>query len=141
MKSDGGEEQTSAPDLHKHHPYIDLHVQLDIHVLLYTWECAHTYLGTYTCRDCKRVKFKMQYILTHVMVDLLILALQGILFMCLWGVTQCKKKTTMLIIVLSSEWQKPQAPGSGILSRNGTRESYLLRCAIYSHLEFKSSAK
>lgn len=75
------------------------------------------------------------------MVDLLTLALLGILFMCLWGVTQCKKKTTMLIIVLSSEWQKPQAPGSGILSRNGTRENYVLRCAIYSHLEFKSSAK
>lgn len=61
------------------------------------------------------------------MGDLLTLALLGILFMCLWGFTQCKRKTIMLIIVLSSEWQKPQAPGSGILSRNGIREKLCVK--------------
>lgn len=36
---------------------------------------------------------------------------------------------------------KPQAPGSGLLSRNGVRENYVLRCAIYTHLEIQSAAK
>lgn len=50
------------------------------------------------------------------MVDLLTLALLGLLFMGLWEFTQCEKKTIILIIVLSPERQnhRPQALGYSV---------------------------